>query len=428
MRAYVVVTHINILAMCEILNEQIKRIKNKFLVLYNYLMTLFFIPYKVHSLRKKNHISVLFVVNELPTWKTEYLLVAMMAHNRFAPIVGVEKNLENPGAENKVLNYCKEKGYSYRLLCESEKLYSQGNPDIVIYQKPYYNHYPPKHRFTYNRRLLSVYILYAFHTVEESWQFDKDVMLYSWQYYYENDYSIGNAKKIMRNKGKNIVVTGTPMMDELLEHIHYSDNPWRNSNKKKKIIYAPHCTIGDFHLQGVQYSTFLDYSEFMLEMAEKYKDYVAFAFKPHPSLYQRLVEYWGEEKAKNYYLKWESLENGQLELGKYTDLFFCSDAMIHDCASFTIEYLYTKRPVMYLVRDDEHHTDNQNPFGKKAYEMHYKGKSKNDIEKFIQDVIRGHDDMKLQRERFFTDALLPPHNKSACLNIINSILGEGEYA
>ena len=52
--------------------------------------------------------------------------------------------------------------------------------------------------------------------------------------------------------------------------------------------------------------------------------------------------------------EWESLSNAQLETGKYVDLFMTSDAMIHDCGSFTIEYHYTLKPVMYLVKGEEH--------------------------------------------------------------------------
>ena len=97
--------------------------------------------------------------------------------------------------------------------------------------------------------------------------------------------------------------------------------------------------------------------------------------------------------------------------------------MIHDCASFTIEYLYTDKPVMYLLRD-EHHEDNLIPYAKEAFDFHYKGRSQKDIESFILDVIDDVDPLKEKRAQFKDKNLLPPNGKTAWENIIDSILGE----
>ena len=71
----------------------------------------------------------------------------------------------------------------------------------------------------------------------------------------------------------------------------------------------------------------------------------------------------------------------------YLALFKYSDALIHDCGSFTIEYLYMDNPVMFLTLD-EHHADNLNATAKKAYSLHYKGRSRIDIEEFVVSVIK----------------------------------------
>ena len=100
--------------------------------------------------------------------------------------------------------------------------------------------------------------------------------------------------------------------------------------------------------------------------------------------------------------------------------------MIHDCASFTIEYHYTLNPVLYLIKD-EHHADCLNTFATKAFDLHYKASNKIEIEKFIQNVIEDKDPMRMKREQFYNECLLPPNGKTACQNIINAILGEEEY-
>lgn len=78
-----------------------------------------------------------------------------------------------------------------------------------------------------------------------------------------------------------------------------------------------------------------------------------------------LIPYGEKRKTDRYYSEWESLSNAQLETGKYVDLFMTSDAMIHDCGSFTIEYHYTLKPVMYLVKGEEH-TKMMNAFAKRG--------------------------------------------------------------
>ena len=164
----------------------------------------------------------------------------------------------------------------------------------------------------------------------------------------------------------------------------------------------------------------------MLEMRDKYRDKVYFVFKPHPSLRLKLSQYWGEDATKIYYSRWEKPGISHVEEGKYLSLFKHSDAMIHDCGSFTVEYLYTGNPVMYLVRDNNH-TDNMIPYAREAFDLHFKAFSKEDIEQFILDVIAGKDSRAEERKAFLEKNLLPPHRKTACENIINAILGEAEY-
>src|SRR5699024_801734 len=116
---------------------------------------------------------------------------------------------------------------------------------------------------------------------------------------------------------------------------------------------------------ALSYSTFLDYAEFILQLANDYKDEIQIAFKPHPNLRGKLNDVWGVEKTNTYFQKWKCLSNGQVEDGGYIDLFATSDAMIHDSGSFVIEYLYTKKPVQFLI-SSEKVKEEFNEIGKEA--------------------------------------------------------------
>lgn len=222
-------------------------------------------------------------------------------------------------------------------------------------------------------------------------------------------------------------MTGLPFADQLLEDKHLTPDQWTDKSGRKRIIYAPHHSVGDKTMKGCDYGTFLEIGEVMLELAKKYKDKVFFAFKPHPLLWQRLTAYWDESRIAAYFKEWQNLENAQYENGPYMGLFKHSDAMIHDCSSFIAEYIAMDKPVMFLQKN-EHVADDLNRVFKYAQRVHYHGKSREDIEHFIQMVINGKDPMSRERHAFIDTYLRPPHGKSACMNIINAILAQEEYA
>ena len=123
---------------------------------------------------------------------------------------------------------------------------------------------------------------------------------------------------------------------------------------------------------NTNHSNFLWLAEKMLSFTEKYKDKIQIAFKPHPNLKKQLISHpgWGKPKVDEYYDKWNSLDNGQLEEGDYFDLFLQSDAMIHDSVSFLSEYLYTMKPCCYVIKNENLIDSFLNDFGKAALELH----------------------------------------------------------
>ena len=163
----------------------------------------------------------------------------------------------------------------------------------------------------------------------------------------------------------------------------------------------------------------------MLELAIRYVEQIQIAFKPHPRLLTELYNHpdWGKEKADAYYRQWAEMPNTQLETGEYIDLFMNSDAMIHDCGSFTAEYLYTQRPVMFYTHDRKAVEKQLNELGMAALDAHYIGGSADDIESFIKDVVIGENDPKVSaRKAVYDKYLLPPNGRSTAENIYHDLL------
>ena len=242
-----------------------------------------------------------------------------------------------------------------------------------------------------------------------------------WRHFIECKENLKLALSFEPKELQNAVVTGYPMYDEFMA-TKGDATMWKNPDRKfKRIIWAPHHTI-EGQTGMLQLSTFMLYADYMLQLAEQYKDKVQFVFKPHPVLKSVLYRpsNWGKEKTDAYYRKWEEGENTACVYGPYAELFMSSDAMIHDCGSFTIEYLYTQKPCMYLSTYDK--MGQSNEVGRRAFNAHYHGYNEEDIHQFIDNVVlKGIDNMQSERSAFFDEVLLPPNGSSVAENILNDI-------
>lgn len=381
------------------------------------------IPAKVRRMRQKEKIKVLFVLSDLSLWKSEALYRAMLEHPRFDPVLGVclleaDKPTEIIRKFNRLCVYLKDKKYEYVEISQKD-IATEVNPDIIFYQQPYPGIIAPALFFRFNLQALFCHTSYAFNTTQMPWEGTMPYFHYCWHHYFENKSTKETRDRLMPRFIRNGVVTGVPVQDTLASLSKTERNPWKNgADRRKRIIWAPHHTISDGLLH---YSTFLEIADDMVALAEKYKEEVWFSFKPHPFLYKRLVNEWGMGRTEAYYAKWAQMENTQYDSGDYLGLFAYSDAMIHDCGSFTVEYLYTGNPVMYLVNGLPH-TETLNDFGKAAYEVHYMGHTIEEIETFIRNVLQGKDDMKEKRAAFVEEYLTLPDGKTACRNIMDAIL------
>lgn len=407
----------------------IKYPKEKLVILWHnieYLLYRFYIVYRVPVILKKKKIRVLFVLAELASWKTELLYLKMLKHPKFEPVIGITTNtIEAPGSKPILEKYIMEKEYDYVDLDLSPKSIDKIHPDFILYYKPYDGSYPPEQVFWRHIRVIPLGIAYAFNITDLKQHFKQPLYYWPYIYFAENEFTKQSFKKAIGFKSYNIRVTGTPMEDELLLPKENFEDQWKDRTGRKRIIYAPHHSFDGTNGKGLELATFLVNGEFMLEMAKKYSDKVTFAFKPHPNLRKKLNNIWGKERTDAYYHEWESLEYAQVDYGDYMGLFKYSDAIIHDCGSFTIEYLFMQKPSMYMVNSSENRVKAElNNFGKKAFDCYEHGLTHEQIEVFINGVVKGKDKLRNERQEFFNKYLKPPYGRTACENIIRSILGE----
>ena len=91
------------------------------------------------------------------------------------------------------------------------------------------------------------------------------------------------------------------------------------------------------------------------------------------------------KKEKPGYLKQNNIEYSFG--GDYFDLFVNSDALIHDCSSFMVEYLYLNKPCCFVIKNNINKYLSK--LGKKCLQCHDIAKCEDEIETFIINVQKG---------------------------------------
>ena len=373
--------------------------------------------HKIEQLRQQDKCRVLFFLQTPSVWKYDALYWKLRDDKRFEPIVVVSPynvhliydkqecfkvmRQTETFAKNQHYDYISAYDWQTKKWRDIKKICQ---PDIVFFTKPYKDTLPQYHLYHY-QDTLTLYLSYGINCIKlfhNAYGLPFQSLL--WKFLVETKFQKQYADIYEKSHGDNVEIVGALAEEKLMQKNYIPNDVWKKQSKqKKRIIWAPHHTV-DYLFN---FSNFLNYCDEMLHLAEKYKDDIQIAFKPHPVLKFKLINIWGQEKTEAYYNRWAKLENGQIEQGDYIDLFKTSDAMIHDCASFTVEYLYAQKPVLFQVKDDAV-KEQFNSFGELCFSQHYHAYSIEETEEFIRNVvIAGNDPKKKEREQFYKEYLYP---------------------
>lgn len=387
---------------------------------------------RVKEVRQHEPIRVLFTAVNLPQWRGFDVYTLLKQDPRFDPRIIVSPfcyydTLEAKRHAEPLLEFFKARNTDVKLVgspdFDLKSWLDEFDPDILFLSQPYEGIFGNELDFEFNKHRLLAFIPYGIPTLNEEMVYNSPLQNSIWKIFHATPIHYHTAKRLMANNAVNVCVTGDTDFDKFAKSTH---DPWKTINdgkKRHRIIWAPHFSIA--------FASFLHRSSFtwlsigIIELAKKYADVIQIAFKPHPNLFNTLrrMDGWGLEKTKAYYNLWDSMANTQLELGDFIDLFKTSDALIHDCGSFTAEYHLTKNPVLFTTHDKSKLYKQADDFGIKCLDLHYFGSDINEIEIFIKEtVIGGIDPLRSEREKFHEENFRSPHNHSSAENIYFEIL------
>lgn len=371
-------------------------------------------PHNLKRIREKDtKIKVIFMIGFIEEWNKFERVFQMFAQDKryetkiyVCPIINMGQQYMFDKLKDTYYEL-KRKGYSvYNTKIEKGWIDVKRleKPDIVFHNCPYEGQTFSQYYVLNFKDSLNCYIPYAFFNSSNKWWFDSFAQNLMWKVFGETLMHWKLAKKLERMKGKNWVVSGYTGNDDFLFLNHKIQNPWMEQEGiKKNIIWSPHHN---------KIENFIQMSDFMIDLANRYKDEIKVAFKPHPILKDKLYHKkgWGKEKTDRYYEQWNKMKNTKLYEGTYVDLFLTSDALIHDCGSFMTEYLCTLKPALYMI-SKEAYKDKLSQYGKQALSVHYHSHNQEEIEKFIKKVVLEEKDILKEKRIKFVNTVLKPNGE-----------------
>lgn len=345
-------------------------------------------------------IRVAFYIIEVFQYASVY--EAMLKSDFFEPFIVVVPDVHRKAIMKKTLKESYEmlsKHYSNVYmgfdLGSNKYLDFSDKADIVFFGNPYSGMAHPYHYLWHllNRNILTCFQNYGYFTVLFGRTHIASMPFFNacWRVFTDSDENYQDLVEYQLRKGVNAHVTGYFKMDKLADIK-------REESDRPRVLLCPHHTINYKHLQ---LSNFLKYADFFLELPAKYPE-VDFIFRPHQLLHYNLTQYWSEQKADEYYEKMMSHPNVRHDTGQmYMETFVNSDAIIHDCGSFTAEYLFVNKPSCYMLKNKQEIKDTFLPMGQKCMDQYYLAYTEQDICNFIENVVlKGDDPLKEQRTQF----------------------------
>lgn len=378
-------------------------------------------------LAQKEKINVGFILYDASMWCGDELYQFFEQHPRYEPVVymGLRTDTKDVNAVRtdfeKGIEGFRSKGIN--VIGVEDSFASDINMDIAFCLTPYNYVLPMKLKFMAMKAdTLLVSIPYGLELTNIIDMAPVQPIEYvAWKKFVESEATMEWNREHGADRYRLSEVSGHPKMDVFYKRKNSGNHKWKQvRDDAKKIIWAPHWSIA----AGVFYATFQYNYEFFYQYAKSHPE-TSWIVKPHPNLLFSAVEnkvFSSESDFREYLEKWNDLPNACVETGAYyQDMFITSDAMILDSASFTLEYQYTGKPLLFLTRE----TQKFNEIGDALMQVLYRSDGRNfaDIERFIEKVVvKGDDTMREARESFFCSNLdYVKNGKTASQYIFNRI-------
>lgn len=375
------------------------------------------------QIRKKEKTKIVFFLKDSAEWSCEELYQKISKIPNIeteivvAPfMIGTLKVVND--TYNETIEYFTKRGYKVKgIYNKYQNRYmswkEMGMPDFVFHLNPHHRAFEEcANMCEFPLRIINIYIPYGFMTYGNvDHQYNQMSHQLFWKIFCETDIHRMMAKKYSDIGDYNVCFSGYTKMDTYFIDKNIDENQiWKISekakiNEVKKIIYAPHWSVRNAF---TGFGNFDKHYKEIYEYAKSHEENTSWIIRPHPMLRAGVVQegvFASEEEFDAYLQMWDELPNAKVsQRDMYIDIFRTSDTMILDSVSFLAEYMYTRKPMLFLTRERQTFND----FGNELIKVLYKadGGDFDKIVEYIDDIVIGNNDyMKEDRELFYQENL-----------------------
>lgn len=370
----------------------------------------------------RQKIHVIFLTQETFCWPSleSVFLAAQQSPDFEASVIYTPYFHENFSEQTDYLSAYRELGVP--VLRHNEYDLPQDSPDVAFMIKPYGN---VPEQYVVNNIVdivpRMVYIPYGM-------EITTDLIRFGFQYFghyrawrhcaYGQTVKDYGSKFGYRN-GENIAVWGHPKADHYRDAAKNRENipqEWKERiGSRKTVLWTPHHLV---NLDETGTGTWLIWGEHILKAALEHPE-LFFIVRPHPLMMGALVNTGSLTQAQVDHIRKriDDAENMVWDThDDYRFAFDASDAIITDGTTFSVEYLYTKKPILLTPR-------NMDGFYlyEEMLECYYIVNSIQDISDFMEMIQTGKDPLQGKRYALHDRTFLIPEHCTVGENIVSQV-------
>lgn len=370
----------------------------------------------------RQKIHAIFLTQETFCWPSleSVFLAAQQSPDFEASVIYTPYFHENFSEQTDYLSAYRELGVP--VLRHNEYDLSEDSPDVVFMIKPYGN--VPEQYVVNNIVDIVPRMIYIPYGMEIT----TDLIRFGFQYFghyrawrhcaYGQTVKDYGAKFGYRN-GDNIAIWGHPKADHYRDAAKNRENipeEWKQRiGSRKTVLWTPHHLV---NLDETGTGTWLIWGEHILKAALAHPE-LFFIVRPHPLMMGALVNTGSLTQAQVDHIRKriDDAENMVWDTNDdYRFAFDAADAIITDGTTFSVEFLYTKKPILLTPRNMEGFY-----LYEEMLECYYIVNSIQDISDFMEMVQAGKDPLQHKRFALYDKTFMIPEHCTVGENIISQV-------
>lgn len=310
-------------------------------------------------------IRCVFLVHHAPGWESLHdLFIAMSEAIDFMPVViSIARDFKHTnevyGEEDVHQKLTREGVPHLRFSGQDFKAYLDVlkaiDPHVIFRQAPWEDDIPSMLRaaeICFSRICYIPYFANMILKGREGFDFDQYFHRMCWRIFCVSQYQFDLIKEKTLLKGANVVISGHPKFDRLLEAAKNPYWPINSNARTFRVLWTAHHSVRP---DWLGFGTFHRIYEAFLSFAKRNSD-IEFVFSPHPMLIESTAHgLLTRKQVDDFVREWSALPNAFLldSATSYPRVFAASDVMITDGISFLTEYQFFNKPLIFF--DSQQH-------------------------------------------------------------------------